>query len=738
MNSSVSVRLASRLLLSALLWPGAAVAQSAADTLAPLDHAMALAEASLRAGEFQIAESRYRAAAFDAWMIAGALHVAAGRLPEAREAFRHATHAVAEADAAFRSLALVHLQLGEPSEAVAILSRMSVRTPDDRQARHLLAQALAANGQPHEAVQTLEETHAADPDDAETAFLLASGYLRAGRIEAADRLFAEVAAARPIPQTWVLIGRAYRDFLQFDRARTAFDRALAQDPATRRAHYYLGTMALMTDGEVQLEAAIREFRAELALVPTDPAANLRLGMALLDARREEEALEALETAVRLAPSDVAWHHLGRCQLALGRPAEAVVSLRRALAMAEAGGNDASRIRRVHYQLAVALRETGAAAEAAPHFEAAREASSQTADAERERLARYLDDGSEPPIAEGARLGLESPLAAASPAVRDAVARGVTTALARAYLNLGVMRAQAQQFDRAAEFLEQAAAADPDFPQVQFALGTARFNAGHYAPAAAALATALAADPGNADVRRMLALAHFSAGGYRAAADLLADDPRRGVDPSLEYTYGLALVRSDRAADAESVFTRLLAMHGDRAELHVILGQAHAQQGNFEAAEQALQRARQLEPNVPDANATLGLIYLRQGKLAAAAAALREELRGNPANLQARHMLATALELEGTPAEALTLLRGVLREQPDFSDARYLLGKILLGEGDAEGAVPHLEAAVRLAPDNASYHYQLAQGYRRLGQLDLADEHVARFQALKEKARRRAP
>ena len=103
---------------------------------------MALAEASLRQGELQIAESRYRSATFDAWMIAGGLHVAAGRLPQARDAFRHASQAVAEADAALRSLALVQMQIGELAEAVAVLTRLSARAPKDLQARRLLAQAL--------------------------------------------------------------------------------------------------------------------------------------------------------------------------------------------------------------------------------------------------------------------------------------------------------------------------------------------------------------------------------------------------------------------------------------------------------------------------------------------------------------------------------------------------------------------------------------------------------------------
>lgn len=737
MRSRASIRLA-MLLLAGPLCAGAAAAQTAADILAPVDRAMALAEASLPAGELQIAESQYRAAAFEAWMIAGALHIADGRLADARDAFEHATRSVADAHAAFRSLALVHMEMREPSAAIAILTSLSRRAPGDTATRRLLAQVLTANGQPEEAIHVLEEAQAAAPGDAEISFLLAAGYLRVSKPEAARQLFEKVVAARPIPQTWVLIGRIYRDFHLFDSARAALNKALEQDPSTRRAHYYLGTLALLSEGDARLEEAIREFRAELRLAPDDPVANLRLGMALADARRESEALAPLTAAVGLMPSAVGFHHLGRCQLAVGRADDAVTSLRRALDLAAAGGDDESRMRRIHYQLALALRQSGAAGEADAHFAAAKEGSERQADAERERLARYLDDAPELEPDAAVRLALESPLAGLTPAVRDTIARGVTTALARAYLNLGVMRAQARQFSRAAEFLEQAASVDPDFLQVQYSLGAARFNAGQYDKAAAALARALTADPSNADMRRMLALAHFNAGAYGPAADLLADDPRRSADPSLQYAYGLALVRSDRAIEAEAVFTRLITDHANRADLHVILGQAHAQQGDFGAAAQALERARQLAPDVADANATLGLIHLKQGKLAEAAAALREELRINPGNLHARHTLAAVLDLDGQPDEAIALLRAVLREQPGFSDARYLLGKILLAGGDANGAVPHLEAAVRLSPEDASYHYQLAQGYRRLGRTALADKHVALFQALKDKARKQWP
>ena len=64
----------------------------------------------------------------------------------------------------------------------------------------------------------------------------------AGRIRGG--LFAQALAARPLPQLHVLIGRAYRDAGEYERARTHFRSALSQDPRVRHAHYYLGMTAL--------------------------------------------------------------------------------------------------------------------------------------------------------------------------------------------------------------------------------------------------------------------------------------------------------------------------------------------------------------------------------------------------------------------------------------------------------------------------------------------------------------
>src|SRR5690348_3819281 len=75
------------------------VAQTASDPLAAVDVQMSAAEDSLRAGELQIAESRYRSALAAAWMLMGALHATDHRLADARDAFQRASTSAFDASA---------------------------------------------------------------------------------------------------------------------------------------------------------------------------------------------------------------------------------------------------------------------------------------------------------------------------------------------------------------------------------------------------------------------------------------------------------------------------------------------------------------------------------------------------------------------------------------------------------------------------------------------------------------
>jgi tetratricopeptide (TPR) repeat protein len=712
----------------------------APDAMAVLDKTIAAAEDNLRLGERQTAESHYRTALLQAWMILGAVHVSSGRLAEARDAFERASTAAVENGVALQSLATVQLQMGDGAPAVEILTKMTTASPRDVRLRLTLAQALVATGKPAEAAQELDEAQAAASADPELLFALASGYLRVKKPDVAETLLARVVAARPLPETYVLIGRTYRDFQYYDRARQALNRALKMDPRVRRAHYYLGTAAILEEGVVRLDEAITEFRKELTITPGDPLATLRLGVVLTEARRYDEALPLLQSAIKVAtPSYDAWLYLGRCQLASGRAPEAVVSLRRALELAErpeaSSGSAAVRRRSVHYQLATALRATGATDEAQRQFAEAERLSVQQAESERDLLSKFMTDTLE----QGSSTERTLPLSIAgfetlTDTQRSELQVRLKATLARTYLNLGIVHAQSSRFARAAELFDMSAQIDPDFPQVQYSLGVAYFNAEEFKKAIPPLTRASEQQPQNAEARRMLAMASFNADDYAKAADLLRTDPKLPSDPALQYAFGLALVRSDRAKEAETIFSRVLTQYPDVPELNVVVGQIHAAQGDYDAAIASLRRAIELKRDVAEAHAALGDIYMRQGNLGAAASSLRDELAAHPRNVRARQTLATVLDLDGRADEAIKELRAIVAVRPTYADARYLFGKILLARGATAEALDHLEVAARLAPEDANIHYQLGQAYQRLGRAEPAAREFEIYKRLKDKQR----
>jgi tetratricopeptide (TPR) repeat protein len=696
-----------------------------------LDAYLTQAELSLQSGEAQIAESRYRSAVAEGYLLLGSVDASEGRLESARDAFRSATLATADARQATQHLAMALLELGDAKEAVTLMTHLATRNARDMGIRRLLAQSLILAGRPGEAIQELEDAHRAAPDDLETTYVLAAGYVRMKKPEQAKALFAELARQRPIAATHVLIGRTYRDYGEYALARAELKQALALDPRARRAHYYLGMVAAIED-LASLDVAISEFQQELKVAPDDPPTNLSLGLALVMARRYEEALVPLQKAVRWQPPQAsAFHFLGRCLVSLDRAAEAKQALTRALELSERRGRDDSQLRNIHYQLGLAERALGETDAAARHFDEAQRLTARLADNDRESLDRYLRDAAEPLPPLGTPM-LDTAAFAALPAEERASLRErARTAIARASFNLGVLQTQANRFAQAAAEFERAAAVDPAFPQLQYSLGVSWFNAQQPRKAAAPLAKALEATPDDQNLRRMLALASLEADDPARAAELLERDPGRDGDPSLQYAYALALVRSGRAAAAEPVFRRLLAQHGDTAELHVLVGQAHAQQGDYPGAVESLRRALELKPDVAEANGALGLIYLQQGKLDEAQQALQRELKLRPDDATSQQRLAAVLELQGKLDEALAELKKVLRARPDHAQARYLYGKILLAQGSAEQAAEQLEAAVRSAPKDANIHYQLARAYQSLGREEAARKEREVYQQLKD-------
>jgi tetratricopeptide (TPR) repeat protein len=707
----------------------------AASQAPPGSEHIALAEKALRQGETQIAESEYKAAAAESAAMLGLLYMQEKDVANAKRAYELAVASVSHPEEYQITLGLFLMQSGEPEKAESTARAVLSVAPKNVKARQVAAEALSLQGKTEEAIQELTEAKGLAPDDIGLLYAIGTGYLRANKLPEAQKTFAEILKLRPIPETHVLLGRTYRDFSKFELAQQELQTALKSGKKLRRAHYYLGTISLLNAGIRNLDLAIQEFKSELEWYPDEDFVHLSLGMALVEQRNYAEAIPHLERGINGSSQATTFQLLGKAYLNTGNPEQAKENLQKALTLLEAGKQDLQQISAVHYLLAQALKKVGDNQGAEEHFRLSQQTKSADVQETRETLKQYL--AGETKLGQQTSLNLLdlSGLEALTEAQRRQLKEAMLTNVARAESNLGVLRAQAQDFAHAADYFKNAADAIPDFPDVEYSLGLSYFNSQQFQQAIAPLQRAITSDAKRtAEIQRVLALCYLNTEQYSKAASLLAIDDGRREDVSLEYAYALALVRSNQIKEAEQEFAYLLSRHADSPELNVLIGQAHAQESDFDSAIPYFQKALQQKADVKEAHSALGIIYMRQGKLEDAERELRAELQLGP-NPTVEFQLANVLDLRQKTDEAKDLLEHVLKQKPDLADARYLLGKILLARGQAQQASENLEAAARISPEEPNVHYQLAQAYQKLGKSEEARQEFELFRKYKAEQRR---
>jgi len=102
-------------------------------------------------------------------------------------------------------------------------------------------------------------------------------------------------------QLHYILGNAYFDLAEFEKARRAYEAAVRMDPDHAAAYCNLG-LSLKRLGS--LNKAVEAYRAALEIAPDDPTALGNLVVALETAGDLAGALDQLERLARLRPADV--------------------------------------------------------------------------------------------------------------------------------------------------------------------------------------------------------------------------------------------------------------------------------------------------------------------------------------------------------------------------------------------------------------------------------------------------
>lgn len=159
--------------------------------------------------------------------------------------------------------------------------------------------------------------------------------------------------------------------------------------------------------------------------------------------------------------------------------------------------------------------------------------------------------------------------------------------------------------------------------------------------------------------------------------------------------------------------------------HANLGNALADTGHLDEAEQSFRQAARLDPGNPFVHFNLGNTLFGLGRLAEAEASIREALRIHPDHPDMHNNLGNLLGELGRLREAEQSFRRALQLDPRHGPALYNLGNVLRELGQLDEATARCREALELDPQAAENHANLANALKELGQADAAEASYRR-------------
>ncbi len=384
-----------------------------------------------------------------------------------------------------------YLESGDLSKAIAALDEALKRDPGSAEAHRLLGEALGRSERWPEAVKEFEAYRTLAKQDTAAYFLLGRAYVQTGELEKAAAAFAEGVRVDPtaLDSHREEIAAAAEDILRAGQeAMAAGDRATATELLTLVAPLVPGQGAVyFALGQAHLEAndvvqALVAFANAVSLSPElgaehadelNPLAQkgLELGQAALDAGDLNTAAQIVSAVIRLLPDEPKAHFLlGNIYNQANQLMQAIEQYQIVLNLEPASASAHTNMGVVYYkmgELETAIREYTLALQIEPddpetHYLLG------AAHVQREEL-------------EQAKVEFEAALA------QD-------DQLAPAFIGLGNVHMLEGDLEAALGALEQATALSPTSPEAYFALGQVHIQLGNVAEARTALERVLALSP----------------------------------------------------------------------------------------------------------------------------------------------------------------------------------------------------------------------------------------------------
>ncbi|MCF7674781.1 MAG: tetratricopeptide repeat protein, partial [Akkermansiaceae bacterium] len=511
----------------------------------------------------------------------------------------------------------LHLQAGEPAEAIRRLEPLDAAEPANRMAQDLLVQAYRATNRGDEAAAILQQQGTAAPED---------------------------------PAVQVRLGQVLVSQGKLTEARAAFEQALKLAPDELAC---ISQLIALDQQEGKTAEAMARADAYLTAHPESAQANLlKAGLCFIQQDFKTAEALALKT-IELNPQDLtAYGMLVRIQINDGRPDQAVERMQEAL---KTTPNNIP----VRMQLSILLEQLDRTDEArASLLEMVKIAPEFAPSYNNLACLDAKDPAKLDQALENARKARS--LAPKAPAIAD---------------TLGWIEWLRGSYSEALPLLMEAATELPQVATVQYHLAMAHYMMDQLPEASALLKQALALPgefPEKSDAERRLATLRDGETLELAALEAqVKNDPK---DLVLLLFQARKLAAAGRAEDAATAYQSALAINPQIAATHLALAELYTKTLNQpEKALEAATQARKIAPQSPRAAALLGTANFHLGNHREAYDLLQEAAPKLPADAGVQADFAWAAYSTGRVADARSAMDKLAQgDSSQAADARDFL------------------------------------------------------------------
>jgi tetratricopeptide (TPR) repeat protein len=260
-------------------------------------------------------------------------------------------------------LGVAYYHANDPSHAIehltASIARLAPGSLERREAAQVLGLSHYLAGHLVESIPYLEEVRPLVPDDIKLAYVLGMAYAQTRQADKARESFARTFHVAPGSAAAHLIAGQMMNRLELeDMAETELKAAVQTDPKLPEAHYLLGQIAIFRS---RLDEGLALLREELAINPAHAMALYRIGDVYSRQLKWDLAIAALQQSLWINP------YFSGPLILLGKAYSKTNQLEAAEDMLRRGIQVDPNNKSAHYLLAQLLQQTGRTDEAKREF-----------------------------------------------------------------------------------------------------------------------------------------------------------------------------------------------------------------------------------------------------------------------------------------------------------------------------------------------------------------------------------